>query len=169
MTAAMSATLALQSAGPAPSTAHLSPGTQKELADCKARYDGTNDPVARAKALEKLGRVEIKASREMTNGGDFDAALQYVKDYDDQAHERHDALVKTGVNAEKHSNGFRQLQISVRECIRSIKEIAEQVPFGRRQPFETHQQSLEDLNQKLILELFPRQPGHKAEKGNPER
>lgn len=161
--------LALQAAPPAQQKPQLSPGTLKELADSKARYDGANDPVARAKALEKLGRAEIKASREMANAGDFDAALQYVKDYDDQAHERHDALQRTGVNAEKHSNGFRQLQISVRECIRAVREIAEQVPFAQRQPFEAQHQSLEDLNQQLILELFPRQPGHKPEKENRER
>lgn len=169
MSAAISLALAFQAAATAQQKPQLSPGTQKELAEGKARYDGANDPIARAKALEKLGRAEIKASREMISAGDFEAALQYVKDYNDQAHERHDALQKTGVNAEKHSNGFRQLQISVRECIRDVREIAEQVPYAQRQPFEAQQQSLEDLNQQLILELFPRQPGHKPEKENREQ
>lgn len=141
----------------------LSNRVQKELMDSKAHFNGENDPVGRAKALEKLGRAEIRAAREMADAGDFTAALQYLKDYSDQAHAGHDALVKTGVNAEKHSNGFKQLQISVRESVRSIREIANEVPYAQRQPFDDQQQDLEKLNQQLILELFPRQPGHKLQ------
>lgn len=144
----------------------LSAGVQKDLANSKAHYDNEKDPVGRAKALGNLGRAEIRAAREMTNAGDFDAALQYLKEYDGQAHERHDALLKTGVNAENHSSGFRQLQISVRESMRDVREIAEQVPYTQREPFDAQHQDLEDLNQQIILELFPRRPGHKPEKEN---
>lgn len=142
---------------------------QKDLTSSKARYESETDPVARAKALVKLGRAEIRAAREAADAGSFDTALQYVKDFTDQGHASHDALVKTGVNAEKHSNGFRQLQISVRENARAIRELAGQIPFAQRQPFDALQQDLEALDQKLILELFPRQPGHELEKEERQR
>lgn len=156
--------VALHFAPPPQQNTPLSEKVQKELAKSRAHYDGTNDPVGRAKALTNLGRAEIRAAREMADAGNYTAALQYVKDYGDQARAAHDALVKTEVNAESHSAGFRQLQISVRESIRAIPEIAGEVPFAQRQPFDAQLQDLENLNQQLILELFPRQPGHKAEK-----
>jgi hypothetical protein len=137
---------------------------QKDLVIAKAHYESEMDSVGRAKALGKLGRAEIQAAREAADAGNFDAALRYLKDYSDQAHAGQDDLVKTGVNAEKHSNGFRQLQISVRESVRAIRELAGQVPFAQRQPFDALRQDLETLDQKLILELFPRQPGHESEK-----
>lgn len=144
--------------------AALSAKLEKELASSQAHYEGETEPVGRAKALSKFGRAEIRAAREMAGVGNYDGALQYLKNYSDQAHAAHDALVKTGVNAEKHSNGFRQMQISVRENIRAIRDIAGQIPFQQRQPFDAVQQNLEDLDQQLILELFPRQPGHKVDK-----
>ena len=158
--------MALHFAAPPQQSTPLSEKVQKELAKSKAHYDGQNDPVGRAKALANLGRAEIRAAREMADAGNYTAALEYVKDYGDQARAAHDALVKTGVNAESHSAGFRQLQISVRENIRAIPDIAGEVPFAQRQPLEAQLQELENLNQQLILELFPRQPGHKAEREN---
>jgi hypothetical protein len=76
--------------------------------------------------------------------------------------ERH-ALEKMGVDAEKHSNGFRQLEISVRESLRELREIMGRVPLEQRESFAALEKDLDALNQKLILELFPRQPGHKFE------
>jgi hypothetical protein len=166
MIAAVAFGLAFPFAAVAQQKAPLSADVQKDLTNSKAHYDNEKDPVGRAKALGKLGRAEIRAAHEMANAGDFDGALQYLKNYDDQAHEGHDALLKTGVNAENHSSGFRQLQISLRESIRAVREIADQVPYTQRQPFDAQHQDLEDLNQRLILELFPRQPGHKPQKEN---
>ncbi|MGC1289694.1 MAG: hypothetical protein WA855_00305, partial [Candidatus Acidiferrales bacterium] len=73
------------------------------------------------------------------------------------------------VDAEKHSNGFRQLQISVRERERELRELMSRVEFDRRQPFEDLEKALDVLNQKLIQELFPNLPANKQSKkaGNP--
>ncbi|HEV2488648.1 MAG TPA: hypothetical protein VGT03_02480 [Candidatus Acidoferrales bacterium] len=147
----------------------LSASAQKDLTSSKARYESQTDPVERAKALAKLGRAEIRAAREAADAGSLDAALQYLKDYSDQANAAHDALAKTRVNAEKHSGGFRQLQISVRESARAVRELAGQVPFAQRQPFDALQQNLEALDHRLILELFPRRPGHELEKEERQR
>jgi hypothetical protein len=142
----------------------LSVKTQKDLAKSKEHYDKETSPIGRAKALVKLGRAELRAAREAADANHADSALQFAKDYNDQAHAARDALEKTGANAEKHSNGFRQLQISVRESIRTLRQIADRVPFTERQPFDDLRKDLDGLNQKLILELFPRQPGHDASK-----
>jgi hypothetical protein len=141
-----------------------SPKTQREMMKNNAKYDKETSPVGRAKALAKLGRTELKAALEAADANNADSALQFVKTYDTQAQEAHEALLKTGVNAEKHSGGFRQLQISVRESARTLRQIASQVPFTQRQPFVDLQSDLNALNQKLILELFPRQPGHDGDK-----
>jgi hypothetical protein len=164
MTAAVSLSLAFASAAAFQQKSQPAARIQKDLAIAKAHYESETDSVRRAKTLGKLGRAEIQAAREAADAGNFDAALQFLKDYSDQAHAGQDELVKTGVNAEKHSSGFRQLQISVRESVRAIREIAGQIPFAQRQPFDALRQDLETLDQKLILELFPRQPGHGSEK-----
>lgn len=134
---------------------------QNDLAKDKLKYDRAETPIDRAKAIGKLGHEEYVAARKAIDADNIDQALQFLRDYNNQATDVHDALVKTGVDPEKHSNGFRQLQISVREREREMKEFIARVGFGQRRPFEALQRSLDALNQKLILELFPRQPGNR--------
>lgn len=142
---------------------------QNDLAKGKLNYDHAADPIARAKALEKLSHEEYVAARQALNDGKLDEALQFLKDYNNQATETHDALIKTGTDPVKHSNGFRQLQISVRERERDLRELINRVGFAQRQPFDDLGNALDELNQKLILELFPRRAPNKQskEKGNP--
>ena len=110
--------------------------------------------------MKKLGDEEYKAASEALKSGDQKAALQYLQDYYDQASRAHEELDKMGVDAEKHSNGFRQLQISVRERARELKEIMGRVAYDQRKPFEEVEKGLDELSQKLILELFPGHSKH---------
>ncbi|HKV27876.1 MAG TPA: hypothetical protein VJN90_06350, partial [Candidatus Acidoferrales bacterium] len=134
---------------------------QNDIAKDKAKYERETNPIGRAKALTKLGRAEYLAARQSLDAGNIRAAFEFLTNYNEQAITAHDALEKMGVDPEKHSNGFRQLQISVRERLRELREITSSVPFQQRQSFEALEKDLDALDQKLILELFPRQPGHK--------
>lgn len=129
--------------------------TLRNLAKAQEKYEKADNPVDRAKAMKKLGDEEYKAASEALKSGDQKAALQYLQDYYDQASRAHEELDKMGVDAEKHSNGFRQLQISVRERARELKEIMGRVAYDQRKPFEEVEKGLDELSQKLILELFP--------------
>ncbi|MFZ0335179.1 MAG: hypothetical protein WAN10_18885 [Candidatus Acidiferrales bacterium] len=142
---------------------------QNDLAHDKYKYDHADNAVDGAKALVKLGREEYLAARQAIDDGKTDAAFQFLSDYNNQAVATHEALLKTAVDAEKHSNGFRQLQISVRERERELRELMSRVEFDRRQPFEDLEKALDVLNQKLIQELFPNLPANKQSKkaGNP--
>lgn len=142
---------------------------QNDLAKDKLNYDHAADPIARAKAIEKLGHEEYVAARQALDAGKTDEALGFLRDYSNQATETHEALIKTGVDPVKHSNGFRQLQISVRERERDLKEMINRIGFEQRHPFDQLGTTLDTLNQKLILELFPRRSPNKQskEKDNP--
>lgn len=142
---------------------------QQDLAKDKLKYDHAENAVDRAKALEKLGHEEYVAARQAVDAGKTDEALQFVKDYNQQAAETHEALLKTGVDPSKKSNGFRQLQISVRERERDLKEMIRRIGFEQSEPFEEIGKNLDRLNQKLIQELFPRRSPNKEtreESGN---
>ncbi|HVA18103.1 MAG TPA: hypothetical protein VMV59_10385 [Candidatus Dormibacteraeota bacterium] len=136
---------------------------QKEIAKDKANYERQTKPVGRAKAVVKLGRAEYLAARQSLDAGNIRSAFEFLADYNEQAIAAHDALEKLDVDPEKHSNGFRQLQISVRESLRQLREIIGRVPLEQQESFQKLEEDLDALNQKLILELFPRQPGHKVQ------
>jgi hypothetical protein len=134
--------------------------TQDDIAKYKEHFEKETNPVRRADAITKLGRAEFAVAEENIGSGNVNAALQLVEDYGGQAELAHDGLVKTGVNAEKHSNGFRQLQISVRESLLRLRDIETLLTFEQRPPFEAIRERLDKLNQQLLVELFPRRPGH---------
>lgn len=131
---------------------------EKDLAQDKIKYERADNPVDRAKAFVKLGHEEYVAARRALDGGNTDEALQFLSDYDEQATDTHEALLKTGVDPEKHSNGFRQLQISLRERDRDLRDLIGRVTFGQRAPFEKIEGAMDRLNQKLMEELFPHRP-----------
>ena len=134
--------------------------TLRNLAKAEEKYDKADSPVDRAKAVKKLGDEEYKAAREALKEGNQKAALQYLQDYNQQASRAHEELEKMGVDPEKHSNGFRQLQISVRERARELKDLMGRVAYDQRKPFEDLEKGLDELSQKLILELFPGHSKH---------
>lgn len=136
---------------------------QKDIAKHEANYESKTNPVDRAKAVVKLGRAEYVAASQSLDAGNVREAFEFLAKYNEQAITAHEALEKMGVDAEKHSNGFRQLEISVRESLRELREIMGRVPLEQRDSFATLEKDLDTLNRKLILELFPRQPGHKFE------
>lgn len=136
----------------------------RNIAKEKEKFDRAANAVSRAKTVPKLGRDEYKAAQEALKSGDRQVALQFLKAYNDQAISAHEQLEKAVAHPEKDSNGFRQLQISVRERARELKYLTSRVTFNDRQPFEDLQKGLDALNQKLILELFPRRPLHEKKK-----
>ncbi|MGH9730302.1 MAG: hypothetical protein ACRD4A_01280 [Candidatus Acidiferrales bacterium] len=136
---------------------------QKDIAKYEANYESKTKPVDRAKAVVKLGHAEYVGASQSLDAGNVRGAFDFLAKYNEQAITAHDALEKMGVDPEKHSNGFRQLEISVRESLRELREIMGRVPLEQRESFAALEKDLDALNQKLILELFPRQPGHKSE------
>jgi hypothetical protein len=134
-------------------------GAQDRMAELKAEYDRAGDPVHKARALAKLGTAQMDKVREEANAGEAERALRILQQYRDEVNAVTAALAATGINAEKHSNGFKQLQICVREAIRRLNDIAFSLPFEQRDPFEAIRNELEGINKRLVHELFPRQSG----------
>ncbi len=148
--------LGLMMVAPAQSTR-----VQRDLAKDKLKYDQAQNAVDRAKALGKLGHEEYAAARQAVDAGKTDEALQFLKDYEEQAVATHAALLKTGADPARNSNGFRQLQISVRERERDLKDLIRRIGFEQSDPFEKVGKRLDELNQKLIQELFPHRAPNK--------
>lgn len=144
---------------PAAQTARV----QQHIAKYEANYKSKTKPVDRAKAVVKLGRAEYVAASQSLDAGNVRGAFEFLAKYNEQAITAHDALETMGVDPEKHSNGFRQLEISVRESLRELREIMGRVPLEQRESFAALDKDLDALNRKLILELFPRQPGHEIQ------
>ena len=67
--------------------------------------------------------------------------------------------------AGKKSAGFRELEMHLRQSLHQVNDIVFGMPFGEREPLRKAQKDIEDLDNRLVKELFPRQS--QAEKTPP--
>ncbi|MGD0403656.1 MAG: hypothetical protein ABSB66_10695 [Candidatus Acidiferrales bacterium] len=127
-------------------------------AELRARFDGETDPVRKAKLLVALSEAEFRDVLKDTESEDFGAALAIFQRYRDEAQACQKALEGKEPDPEKHPNGFKQLQISLRESLRRLSDIIVELPADEQKPFLDVRRDLEQMDRQLIHELFPRRP-----------
>jgi hypothetical protein len=140
-------------------------GHQDELAKDRARFERETNPVHRAKLLVRLGRAEFEQIEKQVADNNITEALDDLREYEKEADSVSKALDAAGVNAEKHSAGFKELQISVREAVRRLNDLMVGLSGDDQKPFLEVRDNLDALNAHLIDELFPHETGAKLGSG----
>src|SRR5258708_17634360 len=77
------------------------------------RFDAEHDGVRKAKMLQKLGDAQFAKERDAARVNDYSAVGLVMEKYRDNVRAAVDALKKQHPDAEKHSSGYRQLEIHV--------------------------------------------------------
>ena len=126
-----------------------------DAARIEAQYQSESDPVRKAKLLAKLGPLDVDIARDFLKMEKNDEALATIQHYRDEVRSTVDALAATKVNAEKHSAGFKELQIGLRECIRRMDDLIFSLPVDDRPQFEGVRSDLASTQAILFEELFP--------------
>lgn len=139
---------------------------QNQLTDLRARFARESDPVHKAKLMPRLSAAEFQEINADFAAGKLPEALSILQAYRDEVQLCEEGLDAKGVDAEKHSAGFKQLQISTRESLRQLDELLSSLTTDEQAPFLAVRKDLEQLNLHLIHELFPNQP---ASEGSPEK
>lgn len=140
---------------------------EETRAKYEAQYQLEHDPVARAKILAKLGRFEVDQARSDLKADREEQSLADLEHYRDQVESAVQALSATGVNAEQHPSGFKELQISLRETLRHIDELILQLPLDKRPWFQAVRSDLAKSQNSLIEALFPTLGDKRSKKGDP--
>lgn len=146
-----------------------------KLAEMQARFDHETNPVRRAKLLEKLGDAEFDEARRAFKANDLSTMGIVLEKYRDNVRVALEGLKKKRADAEKDSNGYRQLEIHVRRGIREADEIILRVPEEYQPPLQIVRRDLDSMDIELIHMLFhhreqqPASPKGPEAATNPER
>lgn len=133
----------------------------------KYEKEKKKDAVHQAKALAKLLPKAVEAAGLEIQTGEVDKGIDLLTHCRDESERVYQALLATGRNPVKKSDGFRQLQIALRESVRGLRGILYQLPFGRRSPVEAVRADMEQLNGQILQKLFPPpKPKHKKDKNH---
>jgi hypothetical protein len=125
------------------------------------RFDHETNSVRKAKLLERLGDAQIEQARRASQASDFKTIGFVMEKYRDNARAAVDALKKDHPDAERHTSGFKQLQIHVHKTLREVDESLVVAPDEYRPPLEIVRRDLAAIDDELLELLFPHHPAPK--------
>jgi hypothetical protein len=131
----------------------------EKVEELQARFDHETDAVRKAKLLEKLGDAQFAEARRSGVARDYSAVGLTMEKYRDNARAAFDALKKSQPDAERHPNGYKQLQFHVHRSLRELNDILLVAPPEYKPPLQLVRQDLSIINDELLHMLFPRRPG----------
>lgn len=140
---------------------------QEHLAQYKSQFDSEKDPVRKAKILVKLTESQFQQIRSEADSGKTDDGLKDLEQVRDECISTHEALKAKAPDPENKPAGFKELQISVRESLHRLREILAGLGGEDEQHYAKVRTQLEQLNNELMKELFPRQPGASPQNPRP--
>jgi len=123
------------------------------------RFDAEQDGVRKAKILQRLGDLQFAKERDAARANDYSAVGLVMEKYRDNVRAAVDALKKQHPDAEKHSSGYRQLEIHVGAGIREVRDVILAMPEPLRPPMQLVENDLKGMDRELLRLLFPRRPG----------
>ena len=129
---------------------------KEKLADLQARFDRESSSVHKAKLLEKLGGAQFEETRRLEKAGDFNSVGLLWEKFRDNARATLDALKKQHADAERHSNGYRELEVVLREGIRELDQTLMLAPEEFRPPLQIVRGDLAAMDDQVLRMLFPR-------------
>jgi hypothetical protein len=140
------------------------------LAQLQAKFDTETNAVRKAKIMEKLGNAQFEEARRAGQKGDFSGVDLTLEKYRDNVRVALESLKKQEPDAEKHSNGYRQLQFLVHRSLREVTDSTLAAPPEYQPPLELVRKDLVAMDDEMIKLLFPAHPvKQKQEQRPPEK
>jgi len=136
-----------------------SPRPVDTLEQLQEKFDKETDGVRKAKQIQKLGDAQFAKERAATKAGDFVTAGLVMEKYRDNVRAALEALKKTRPQAEKHPNGYKQLEFHTGQGLREVRDVMLAMPEALRPPMQIVEHDLREMNTELLRLLFPRRPG----------
>ena len=138
---------------------------QDRIEALRARFAHEPNPVQRAKLMPQLGEEEFRTIGAAVAAGRLPDALATLNHYRSEVRLCEKGLEASGINAEKHSAGFKHLEISLREALRDLDELIVGLPVDEQPPFVDARKELSEISQRLMHRLFPHEPPGNAKPG----
>src|SRR5947209_12776098 len=85
----------------------------------QAEFDRETNPVHKAKLIHKLGDAQFQEAHRAGDAEDYETVAKWMESYRDNAKKALTALEAAHPDGERHSEGYKQMQIHVRKSLRA--------------------------------------------------
>lgn len=126
--------------------------TEEQLA---RKIQNEQNPVKKAKEEIKLASLKLTQIHEQYSTGHFDAGAKLLGNFMGDVKTSWKLLQDSGRKAWKQPDGFRELEISLREDVRSLQDLARDVSYFDRAPLANAAQELDRMRYQVLNAQFP--------------
>jgi hypothetical protein len=119
------------------------------------RIQNEQNPVKKAKDEIKLASLELAEVHDEYSAGHIDAGAKLLGTFTSEMKTSWKLLQDSGRKAPKQPEGFRELEISLREDVRSLQDLARIVSYFDRGPLLSAAQQLEQMRYDVLHAQFP--------------
>lgn len=127
-----------------------------KVKDLQDHFDKETHAGGKVKALDKLSDAQFEAIGKAIQANDYTTAGLSFEKYRDNVRVTLELLKKQEPDADRHSGGYRQLELQVRKGIRELEDTMQVAPLEMQPPLGIVHKDLLDMDNELIRLLFPR-------------
>ena len=120
-----------------------------------ARIQTENNPVKKAKFEIRLGRMKLSHAVEACEKDDHTHCQEFLGSFLSLMKGSWNRLEATGRVAAKHVDGFKELDIALREGSRQLEDLKHRVPVEDMGQIDSAQKETEQLRVEVLRALFP--------------
>ena len=131
---------------------------EEQLKKQRAELAKTKDPVSRTKIEIKISDLLITLLADAARAGDDKRAEQYLNDYSNTIADAHLTLMKTGKDAHKHPQGFKDLEISLRKQQSKLSDAGKLMDVDSRDAVDRVRKQASDISDQLVKTMLLKDP-----------
>ncbi|MGO8816373.1 MAG: hypothetical protein ACLQVG_17180 [Terriglobia bacterium] len=122
------------------------------------RIQDEQNPVKKAKIEIKLANLRLTEVQDAYSRGQIDTGAKLLGTFVEAIRTSRKLLQESGRRASKQPEGFRELEISLRENVRTLQDLGRTVSYFDRTPLTNAAQELDQMRSEVLQELFPGKP-----------
>jgi hypothetical protein len=126
-----------------------------------ARLDRENNPVKKAKIEVRLARLRLDQAFDAYDNGHYNEFWKLLGEYQDYMKKAWAELQASGRIAAKKPDGFKQLDIGLRESRRDLEDFETHITFEERREVQKIRARMEVIHNQVLNALFPQPSGKK--------
>jgi hypothetical protein len=126
------------------------------LGDLQTRFDRETHAGSKIKVMAKLTDAQFEVERKAIGANDFVTVGLTLEKYRDNLRACLELLKKQEPDADRHSSGYRQLELQMRRGIREVEDTMQVAPAEVQPPLQIVRKDLLDMDDELIRLLFPK-------------
>jgi ADP-ribose pyrophosphatase YjhB (NUDIX family) len=120
-----------------------------------ARMEKEHDPIRKSKEETRLARIKLQQAIQAYGQGNMEQGAQLVSAYLGRIKDSWQILRSSGRNAARASQGFKELEMELREDARLLEDLKRRISYFERDPIEKAAKEVEQVRAEVLQALFP--------------